>query len=83
MPLDWTPGFHSANAEPGLDDVYLFHLKLANVERRASVAEGSSEHDYFSATVIEMRDLKETLSGYPCSTDGWQNTLILIFQDIS
>jgi len=81
IPLDWTPGFHSANAEPVFDYLYLFHLKFADVEQRAAwfefmragVSEGSFEHDYFSSTLEEVRDLKETLSELPLSPDRWRH----------
>jgi len=81
VPLDWWPGFHSANTEPVFDALYLFHLKFTNIERRvawfdfmkASVPEGSSEHGYFSCTMEQLIDERAMLSEQPCREDGWAN----------
>jgi hypothetical protein len=81
IPLDWSPGFHSANVQPVFDALYLFHFKFANVEQRAAwfalmkdgLREGSSEHEYFSFTREQMMDHREMLSEKPCRADGWSN----------
>jgi hypothetical protein len=81
IPLDWSPGFHSANAQPMFDALYLFHMKFADIERRAiwfdfmksSVPNGSSEQNYFSCTMAQLTDQKEMLSEQPCRADGWSN----------
>jgi len=80
-PLDWWPGFHSANAAPAFDDLYLFHLKFADLGRRiawfehmrAGVPRESSEYAYFSATKAQMIDHQEAISEQPCRADGWSN----------
>ena len=79
IPLEWAPGFHAATAPPAFDSLYLFHMKFADVTRRsewfqfmkASVAEGGSEHKYFSFTLDQMQKHKAELSSKPCLTDGW------------
>jgi hypothetical protein len=81
IPLDWWPGFHSANAQPVFDDLYLFHLKFADIDLRvawfefmkASVPEGSFEHTYFSCTMADLMAQKQSLSEQPCRVDGWSN----------
>ena len=33
-PLRWSPGFHTVDAPPNFDDLYLFHMKFADASKR-------------------------------------------------
>ncbi len=78
-PLEWASGFHGSTVVPVFDLLYMFHMKFADVDGRsewllhmkAGVAEGSSEHTYFSFTNTQMQAHKNWLSRIPCSPEGW------------
>ena len=73
VPLRWGSGFHSADVPPVLDDLYLFHLKWADLRRhiawhvqiRDAMVPGSSEHQYFTVGAGHLTEHQAWLAAKP------------------
>ncbi len=37
IPIHWTPGFHFASVSPEFNDLYLFHMKLADIDMQVAI----------------------------------------------
>ena len=82
VPLTWSEGFHFVNMPPVLDDIYLFHMKFADINGRAnwfrhmrsSVDEGGSESGYFSPSLQWMAGHRDWLLRRMWC-DGWYGLL--------
>ena len=70
VPIRWAPGFHSATVPPVFDDLYLIHVKLADIATRlahtagivATTPEGTPEHRYHAAAFAMADKLRATLT---------------------
>lgn len=79
VPLAWAEGFHAANVMPLLDDLYLFHMKFADIKGRIAwfahmadaVGHAGREGSYFSIDQQSMLGLQTSLLRYP-RIAGWR-----------
>jgi hypothetical protein len=70
VPIRWAPGFHSATVPPVFDDLYLIHVKLADIGIRlahtagivAATPEDTPEHRYHAAAFAMADKLRATLT---------------------
>jgi hypothetical protein len=46
VPLQWGPGFHFCSVFPSFDDLFMFHLKRADVEQQMSWFAYISQRDF-------------------------------------
>ena len=78
-PLVWGAGFHGANVAPRFDDLFLFHLKWADLDMRcawtqsmeAQVAQRSTEAAYFARRLEDMQQERRSMCERPVIADGW------------
>lgn len=78
VPLAWKEGFHACDQPPVMGDLYLFHLKFADVKGRISwfgrmrqtVADGGVEAGYSSIDREGLLRHQSWLLSLP-ETDGW------------
>jgi len=74
VPLVWGGGFHGMNLPPVLDDLYLFHLKWADLRRliawhetmRPGVVPGSETFGYFNVGAAHLAEHQAWLANKPC-----------------
>ena len=46
IPLKWSPGFHFCSAFPKFNDLYLFHMKLADIDLQLEIGNAVSQIAY-------------------------------------
>lgn len=73
MPLRWDPGFHSASVLPFFDELYLFHMKLADLDLQAelgaAIARRANEQHFQSYHSLPkdvfMKQMRDRLARHP------------------
>ncbi|HWB52368.1 MAG TPA: hypothetical protein VG651_24910 [Stellaceae bacterium] len=79
VPLEWGPGFHGCTVFPMLRDLYLFHIKHADVSGRLqwfadlkASAPGTDTERYCDTGIANIQDLRRAVLGRERLT-GWDN----------
>lgn len=77
QPLVWAAGFHAANMRPYFDDLYLLHLKFADIQGRIAwftdmldkVRPGSNEYVYYADGRAKLESYAKWLNSRPRDND--------------
>lgn len=72
-PVVWAPGFHAATVRPRFDDLYLLHMKFADVKGRVTwfanmrdkLVPGSKTYDYYDAGKAKIEGFAKHLNTFP------------------
>lgn len=78
VPLTWSEGFHATDVPPQMDELFLFHMKFADIKGRMAwfnhmseaVAHAGAEGRYFSLPLQSMLQHQAWLLRRP-RVDGW------------
>jgi hypothetical protein len=73
VPIRWAAGFHAANVVPRFSDLYLFHLKFADLKGRiawhkemlAGLTPGTSEFKNYALGAEKLTELQRFLANKP------------------
>lgn len=74
-PLSWSPGFHTVNAPPNFDDLYLIHMKFSDASKRLGWI------DYMAETcksdVVHYRHFKAAQQEFTATLAHFRNLQIM------
>jgi len=77
IPLTWAPGFHFASVWPAFSDVFLFHLKYADIDMQLSIgAMVAAESDqplfqeYHASSRQKLEAMMASIFSFPTAS-GW------------
>jgi hypothetical protein len=75
MPLRWSPGFHTVDAPPDFDDLYLFHMKFADASKRLGWMDYMAER--CKSDVTHYRHFKAAQQEFTATLAHFQNLPIM------